>query len=444
METIEKAPEPPKMAPKGPELDDLPKYANLPISNYARSFNLDQNSHPDLRSVRYKTPTDHLNCPICQQPFISPLTTICGHTFCRDCIHECLKMRPENHIGSCPLDRTPLDRTNNHDLFPTPLLITNLIDDLKVYCLNEERGCSWTGCRWELERHVTVDCEHTGIICGGKRAAEGENGEEKVCELVVERRFAGEECCHRLFPCKFCTVPVTRVSEEAHLTEECLLNYQRCEMCENDMIPQKNLQKHQQNCAQIGTLRCPAHEIGCPWIGNSAPALEVHLQHNNCQLNQILPHFSSMSERLDSLAQENAFLQRQINRILDSIVQGKVTNLGYAEPLEEIGSSDDLNKLMYLNCELERLRYELDEKVTPFINRESSSTSERQNVINSLVNDNMFMKDDLGVQRVLVNSLRKQLQLLLFRNRSQPMALRSASLDEGDVFEPEERFNLKL
>lgn len=447
------------------EYDDTDK-----IKNHSTSFNLTKLSDkPDYRNIKYKSSTEHLNCPICQQPFINPLTTICGHTFCKECIYECFKMSKDNLAseplrGCCPLDRTPLDATNHNDLFPTPLLIINLIDDLKVYCLNHERGCEWSGCRWELEHHILSDCGYTGVACNGIR----QNSEP--CTLLVERRFKeGSEpdsCIHKLYQCDYCNVQVTKITKEVHLNSECMFNYKTCDLCSNDMILQKNLAKHQENCSKLGKLQCPANKIGCKWVGNNEPALEIHLQKNNCQLNQLLPYMEAMDSKLVELSKENEFLQKQVNKILDSVIQGKVTNLGYNEPIEEINrfpqlDGEDQDKLVYINYELDRLKYELDEKVLPYINRENQSANERQNIMNGLVNDNFMMKDDLNLQRVLVNSLRKQLQYLLFKNRSSPMLGGSlnmniptggvmSDLDPSELLEipsrsnSEERLNLKL
>lgn len=86
--------------------------------------------------------------------------------------------------------------------------------------------------------------------------------------------------------------------------------------------------KHQENCLKMGKVKCPAHEIGCKWVGSNETSLEIHLQNGNCQLNQFLPFYTTMNERMTSLELENLFLQRQLHKILDSIIQGKVTNLG--------------------------------------------------------------------------------------------------------------------
>lgn len=459
----------------------------IKITDYATSFNSNnQNSKPDLRNIKYKTSTEHLNCPVCQQPFLEPLTTICGHTFCKSCIYECFKAFNgdinDGLKGSCPLDRTPLDASNVNDLFPTPLLVTNLIDDLQVYCLNHERGCKWNGCRWELEHHVISDCGYTGVHCNGKRYIkknnnkennengdgdgeyDGEYDNEEICTLTVERRFLSDnetECIHKVFQCEYCNADLTKMSEEVHLSNECLYNYQTCELCLNDMIALKNLNKHKENCSKIRYFRCPAHEIGCNWIGNNEPALEIHVQKNNCQLNQLLPYINTLNEKIDSVSTENNFLQKQINKILSLIIQGKITNLGYNEPIEEINkynssiaSLEDQDKLIYLNYEIDRLKFEMEEKIIPFIKRENSSLTDRKSIMNGLVNDNFMMKDDLSLQRVLINSLRKQLQFLLFTRNSRNM--NGSTLNSGmdsenlDLFDmpsrnnSEERLNLKL
>lgn len=425
------------------EEPDTNQYLDSEIPSHSSCFDMEHTtSRPDLRNLKYKSLTDHLQCPICQQPFIKPLTTLCGHTFCSDCIMECFKMSKDSTsdvIGLCPLDRTPIDSTNSNDLFPTPILINNLVDELKVYCLNHERGCEWSGCRWEVEHHVIADCEHTGVKCNGKRG-------RKECSLLVERKYKStEECVHKLFECSYCKEQIAKVTEEDHLSNECLFNYQTCEICANDMIPLKSLAQHQENCTKSTKHICPAKSIGCSFIGNNEPSLENHVQ-NNCQLNKFLPFYNKMNDKLETLTKENENLRSLINKILNLIIQGKITNLGYNEPIEEINKFKnfedlDQDKLIYLNYEIERLKYQIDEKLIPFIDKQ---TNEREPVLNNLVSDSFMMKDDLNLQRMLINSLRKQIQFILFKNHRPTFNGMNNPVFDEDLSDSDERLNLKL
>lgn len=469
------------------------EYEDLKIVDYPTSYNKINGNKIDLVNLKYKSNIDHLSCPICQQPFIEPMTTTCGHTFCKSCIQECFKIN--NH--TCPLDRTSLDENNINDLFPTPLIITNLIDELEVYCLNYKRGCNWVGCRWEINHHVVQKCGFTGIPCNGDR-----NGEK--CKLLVERRFKKkrsenedddeidddlkdnddndkhgndefnnddvdvikkdddenvvnddnnnddndfnddeeddydeinetENCVHRLYNCKHCQEKICKITEEVHLQTQCEFNYKTCKLCLNDYIAQKNLTNHTKNCQKIGKLQCPANVIGCKWVGQNQTNLEIHLE-NNCQLNSFLPYYNKMNSRIDELSQENQQLQRKINKILNLIIQGKILNLGYNDNLQNIDKQQDVdydNKLIYLNFEFDRLKFEINQKILPFL----SNFNNFENLINNLINDNHILKEDLNLQRMIVQSLRKQLQFLLFKKSDDYDLPRTTS---------DERLNLKL
>lgn len=441
----------------------------------------------DLRNLKYFDDTDHLNCPICQQPFLSPVTTICGHTFCKECIEECFKANSissdEPEKGFCPLDRTAIDATDVNDLFPAPLIVTNMVDDLRVGCLNEERGCVWKGHRWEINHHVSHDCEYTRVYCNGIRtketeaprdteATDGDDGEDSpdtspepiqfLCKILTERRFlddADSQCVHKVFKCDLCEEEITKINQQLHLDLDCSQNYAKCEVCDNDMIQRKNIEKHRTNCLKSGRFVCTANEIGCTWSGDTEPSLENHLQNGNCQLSQLFPYFKKLENQMNDVVDENKVLKKQINLILDGIVQGKVTNLGYNQNIEEIGSFArdlDQDRMVNISYEVERLRSELDEKVNPFIERESGEVSSRQNIINNLVNDNFLMKDEMNLQRALLNSIRKQVQFFMFRNRNQtifqgnpqhvPNTLEheEPSFDLSSRSSSEERLNLKL
>lgn len=404
--------------PTTPEAPDspIPAYDDTVELAPESGYNLD--AKIEYRNLKYKLPTDHLNCPICQQPFIEPLTTICGHTFCKECIQECFKMAKDGNVtrGSCPLDRTPLDATNINQLFPTPLLITNLVDDLKVYCLNQTRGCEWNGSRWELEHHLDFDCNHTGVVCHGIRHDEvDDEGNPVKCPRLVERQYLGKssECAHKLYTCKFCKKQVCKITENTHLETECLFNYKTCDLCLNDCIAQKNLEKHRENCSHVGHITCLARDLGCKWMGGNETLLEIHLE--NCPLFQFMPVYQKLSDQVSGLATENQFLQKQINKILDLIIQGKITNLGYAENLETIlleKSSATDQQLLCVNFELDRLKYEVNEKILPFISKQRQS--EQELMMSNIMNDSFMMREDLNLQRMVINSLRKQIQFMMF------------------------------
>ncbi|UJR17410.1 hypothetical protein I4U23_004305 [Adineta vaga] len=78
-----------------------------------------------------------LICSICQSPFIDPQQALCDHTFCRQCITTWLQTG-----NTCPLCQQRLSMSS---LKPSPRMIRNILDQLKVKCtacgqINLERG----------------------------------------------------------------------------------------------------------------------------------------------------------------------------------------------------------------------------------------------------------------------------------------------------------------
>lgn len=55
-------------------------------------------------------PLTEVECPICLKVFFQPVSTSCGHTFCRHCMDESLEVS-----SNCPLCRHKLKPTDYHD-----------------------------------------------------------------------------------------------------------------------------------------------------------------------------------------------------------------------------------------------------------------------------------------------------------------------------------------
>ena len=63
---------------------------------------------------------EDFECKLCYSLLFQPITTICGHTFCRECLERCLDHRVE-----CPCCRTVLDLHNRGD---SNMEITEVLD----------------------------------------------------------------------------------------------------------------------------------------------------------------------------------------------------------------------------------------------------------------------------------------------------------------------------
>eukprot|EP01097_Dermamoeba_algensis_P008490 TRINITY_DN5688_c0_g1_i1.p1 TRINITY_DN5688_c0_g1~~TRINITY_DN5688_c0_g1_i1.p1 ORF type:complete len:926 (+),score=251.98 TRINITY_DN5688_c0_g1_i1:77-2779(+) len=64
---------------------------------------------PVLEPVQQYFEMRDLECPLCQSLFYNPVTTSCGHTFCRDCLIKAI-----DHNNKCPICRVVVWISNQH------------------------------------------------------------------------------------------------------------------------------------------------------------------------------------------------------------------------------------------------------------------------------------------------------------------------------------------
>eukprot|EP00668_Euglena_longa_P045987 GGOE01061670.1.p1 GENE.GGOE01061670.1~~GGOE01061670.1.p1 ORF type:complete len:386 (-),score=104.53 GGOE01061670.1:197-1264(-) len=112
-------------------------------------------------------PADLL-CPVCQQPFISPLRIrSCGHTFCDTCLagqRQC-----------------PLDGCSTPDREPADRIVRNLLDALRVRCPHS--GCGHVCKRASLPDHLFVNHAKKFMLSGFKGKRKKQQLQECIAAL---------------------------------------------------------------------------------------------------------------------------------------------------------------------------------------------------------------------------------------------------------------------
>ena len=68
------------------------------------------------KDILHLREVEDFECKLCYNLLFQPITTVCGHTFCRECLERCL-----DHRAECPCCRTPLDQylKGNHKMAVT-------------------------------------------------------------------------------------------------------------------------------------------------------------------------------------------------------------------------------------------------------------------------------------------------------------------------------------
>lgn len=99
----------------------------------------------------------NLICSICVGVLEKPVTTICGHSYCEECLDTWLE-RPQTH--SCPSCRAHVLKV---DLIPIHAL-RGVVDGLLVRCENNDNGCEMILKLEKLELHLE-QCPYTVVEC---------------------------------------------------------------------------------------------------------------------------------------------------------------------------------------------------------------------------------------------------------------------------------------
>lgn len=166
---------------------DLEDFLDLNLSD------LDQDDElVDLRCLDYVTDyDDHLMCPICHCPFISPVRLHCDHIFCQKCLHTAITLTGNLSDFKCPSCRDPTT-----DVFlNVPRLLTNMCDDVKVKCPFSDEGCEEIMSRGHVQTHVDRHCDYKLVDC-----------QDVLCEKKARKKDLNVEgrCLHDTYQCSDC------------------------------------------------------------------------------------------------------------------------------------------------------------------------------------------------------------------------------------------------
>ncbi|KAL1871870.1 hypothetical protein VTK73DRAFT_1838 [Phialemonium thermophilum] len=196
----------------------------------------------DYHSLEYQDEVDDtLLCPICHNPFESPVTTKqCGHTFCARCLRRATALQPV-----CPIDRRPL-LAYDEDQLCTARIITDQLDRLRVRCPN--RTCDQVTARSLVAAHYERHCPYTPVACP-----------DPLCDRPVARRYVTEErgCLHHAVPCAYCSKMIQAADLDEHHSGNCSGNTVKCEFC-SVAVARHRLAEHVSE-------KCPETEARCKW-----------------------------------------------------------------------------------------------------------------------------------------------------------------------------------
>ncbi|KPP66133.1 RING finger protein 151-like, partial [Scleropages formosus] len=101
------------------------------------------------------TPHHDLICPICHGVFRCPVTAVCSHVFCRNCILEWIKRQE-----TCPYCRHPVSQSSISGMCK----LSTSISRLWIKCKNKAQGCDATFPLSEECLHSVV-CQYELILC---------------------------------------------------------------------------------------------------------------------------------------------------------------------------------------------------------------------------------------------------------------------------------------
>ncbi|XP_066473542.1 zinc finger protein RFP-like [Tiliqua scincoides] len=105
--------------------------------------------------------SDETTCPVCLEYFTDPVTTDCGHNFCRACLAKC-QGEPDGSV-SCPECREIIQERN----FRPNRKLANIVEITKKFSLQVAKGTEGAGgvCKRHQEPLKLFCRDHEALIC---------------------------------------------------------------------------------------------------------------------------------------------------------------------------------------------------------------------------------------------------------------------------------------
>ena len=129
---------------------------------------------------------EELTCGVCLDVLEDPVSTPCGHTFCRACIIKSLHRRKE-----CPMDRTIVV-----SLAPA-IAIKGLIDKWPVKCQFYSQGCKFQTTQSQMPLHIAscVFDPRLDIVCekGCGQPVRGRDRQSHNCVQEMKKLLAASK-----------------------------------------------------------------------------------------------------------------------------------------------------------------------------------------------------------------------------------------------------------
>ncbi|KAI9478632.1 MAG: hypothetical protein EXX96DRAFT_483040 [Benjaminiella poitrasii] len=363
--------------------------------------------HIDLRTIHFVNKVnDNLICCICQNPFIDPVISRCGHTFCKYCISQALEASQV-----CPIDRTPLTK---NEFEPAAKIICNMVNELQVYCPHHEQGCPHIGQRQFILSHVMNDCEYTITPC--------ELEECKELLLKKDIQTHAKSCNYRTTECSMCKKKFRAHELEDHY-RLCPAEIIVCPYCKASHSRSEHT-SHVKECPQF-SLPCSHVEFGCEWI-DERQHLDNHLARCPYESIKHYLHKQQQTERslrneLQQLHKENESFKRQQHETrqnietlicqLDSMFPGhfRVDPDIPEEALNETVMSENQR----MNNELETLSANI------------ASLELKQNM--ALMTETFRLQEELQSLRAICHGLRMQMHYIMMERKATTTSANAAS-----------------
>ena len=137
---------------------------------------------------RFDTIIDrHFHCLICFNVLKDPVTCRRNqHYFCRGCITEHLR----RNAHTCP---TCADELTVDTLTDAPRIVTDYLNERKIRCDYEERGCRELVQLQNLSRHV-AECGFSPVVCGNQGCGQTINKRDRTYHESEQCQFRKLKC----------------------------------------------------------------------------------------------------------------------------------------------------------------------------------------------------------------------------------------------------------